>query len=273
MSLFWHPDHENLRGVPWMPRGWRHITYSRLFRFLYPAVFRVMFGMRICGLENIPLNQACIFVGNHGSHFDGFMMIGVLMRISVRSAVPVAWHKIFDFPIIGPFVKSLGAVAIEHGEGAVPQRMNAVHEMVRRLREGRHLTIFAEGQRSDTLGPFNRGAAQVSLRTKAPIVPFTLRGVQPLYKRMDRIPKFWGRVEVIFHPPIEPEAYQGSKFAAAIMMWEVRSKVASVLDYPDGNALRPSHRTQEMLTSGEGIFPRLTGQVTGSCWDGGREIH
>ena len=219
-----------------MPCGWRHITYSRLFRFIYPAVFRVLFGMRIQGIENIPLNKACIFVGNHGSHFDGFMMVGILMRISVISAVPLAWHKILDFPIIGSFVKSLGAVAIQHGEGAVRQRVVAVQEMVRRLREGRHLIIFAEGKQSDTLGPFERGAALVSLRTKAPIVPFTLRGVQPLFKRMDRIPKLWGQVEVIFHPPVEPTAYQGGESGPANIMREVRSIVATDLDYPDGMA-------------------------------------
>lgn len=216
-----------------MPFGWRHITYSRLFRVIYPGVFRVMFGMRIQGAENIPLKKACIFVGNHGSHFDGFLMIGVLMRISVRSAVPVAWHKILDFPIVGPFVKSLGAVAIDHGEEAVRQRVEAVQEMVRRVREGRHLIIFAEGQRSDTLGPFKSGAARLSLRTDAPIVPFTLRGAQSLFNRIDRMPKLWGRVEVIFHPPVEPAAYRGNESAAA-MMREVRSRVASLLDYPDG---------------------------------------
>lgn len=237
MSLLWHPDHKNLRGVPWMPFGWRNITYSRIFRFIYSNVFRIIFGMHIHGTENIPLNKACIFVGNHGSHFDGFLIISVLMRISERSAVPVAWYKLLEYPIIGPFFKSLGAIPIEHGKQGVQQRSRAVLAMIRQVRDERHLIIFAEGQRSDYLGPFNNGAALVALRTKAPIVPVTLRGVKDLYKRLDRMPKLWGHVEVIFHSPVCPSSYHGDKSAVDNMNAEVRSRVASALDYPDSEYL------------------------------------
>lgn len=233
MSLLWHPDNENLRGVSWMPIGWRNISYSRLFRFIYCNVFRVMYGMHIHGTEKIPPNKACIFVGNHGSHLDGFLIISVLMRISERSAVPVAWYKLLEYPIIGSFFKSLGTIPIDHSEQGVQQRSRSVLAMIRQVHVGRHLIIFAEGQRSDYLGPFNHGAALVALRTKAPIVPFTLRGVQDLYKRLDRMPKLWGHVEVIFHLPVYPSAYYGDKSAAINMTAEVRSRVASALDYPD----------------------------------------
>jgi len=83
------------------------------------------------------------------------------------------------------------------------QRRRAVARAARTLREGRHVGISLEGERSPDgrLGPYKRGAAALAQAAGAPVVPIWVRGAA------DRLPfRAWrirpGAVRVALHPPV-----------------------------------------------------------------------
>ena len=79
-------------------------------------------------------------------------------------------------------------------------------------------------------------AAWAALQAGALIVPCSLRGVQPLFKSIPWPDKFWGNVEVHFHPPLDPRAF-GS---VDELTQAIRRAVASQIDYPLQEDLPPS---------------------------------
>jgi 1-acyl-sn-glycerol-3-phosphate acyltransferase len=113
--------------------------------------------------------------------------------------------------------------------------------MISHVRAGRNIYILPEGRRADRLGRFHPGGAMVALEAGAPLVPVTLRGVQPLYKHLNRPPRLWGRVELVFHPALDASGTEGrsGEDAAVLLTAKARARIASALDYPDHYAPAP----------------------------------
>ncbi len=96
----------------------------------------------------------------------------------------------------------------------------------------------SEGAPFETLSSFHPGAAAASLLTGYAIIPFSLRGVQPVFKKLPWPNRLWGDVSVRFHRPLHPQPYlekfTGLRVAAEQMTADIRASVASGIDYPDG---------------------------------------
>jgi 1-acyl-sn-glycerol-3-phosphate acyltransferase len=235
---FWHPDHAAVGALPEVPHGWRHLSQCLPLRALYSAVLRGLFGLKVRGFEQVPQDQACVFVGNHGSHYDGFFLFATISRLDPRCLVPVVWDGLMEFPVLGSLLRSLRAVPVRNEPGVVMWRVETLRAMIEHVKAGRHIYILPEGRRDDVLGRFHPGAAMVALEAGVPLVPVTLRGIQPLYKEINQCPRLWGRVELIFHPPLFPADAEGrsGEDGAWHLMKKARAVVASALDYPDGHA-------------------------------------
>ena len=102
----------------------------------------------------------------------------------------------------------------------------AVNNAVDVVKQGIHMTIFVEGQRSydGKLLPFKKGPFYLAEECQAPVVPVTISGTH------HAMPK--GRfaikptlVTITFHPPIEPAEF-GSREA---LMEKVRAAIESAL--------------------------------------------
>jgi 1-acyl-sn-glycerol-3-phosphate acyltransferase len=101
-----------------------------------------------------------------------------------------------------------------------------VNNAVDVVKQGIHMTIFVEGQRSydGKLLPFKKGPFYLAEECQAPVVPVTISGTH------HAMPK--GRfaikpmlVTITFHPPIEPAEF-GSREA---LMEKVRAAIESAL--------------------------------------------
>lgn len=227
-----HPDQENRNGfLRGLLRAWREIGC-----WLISQTFIVLFRLKATDYRKVPEDRACIFVCNHGSHFDGFFIYAAINRSDRRPVVPVVWYRLLEYTVVGPLLEHLRAIPINNEAAATASRILGLRSMIRHLREGRHIWIQPEGHRCDVLDRFQPGAALISLKTGAPMVPVSLRGVQPLFKDLGRFPRLWGRVELLFHSPVYPhEAGDGTDENKAVFLMEkVRSRIAATLDYPIG---------------------------------------
>jgi 1-acyl-sn-glycerol-3-phosphate acyltransferase len=213
-------------------------------RSLWRGSLRKLFGLRRLGLGNVPGQRPLIFVGNHGSHYDGLFARAVVLELLGEEPVSVAWRGVRGFPMLGRAIDGGAFPLILTGESDEDPdvQAGALAQMIVQLRGGRSVVLLGEGRRHDALGRFSAGAAYASLQTGVPIVPFTLRGVQPLWKELPWPDRYHGRVSVHFHRAVDPGDYAGLPWreAADGMIGEVRRRVASAIDYPDAFALGSS---------------------------------
>ncbi len=143
--------------------------------------FSVMPGwhIEILGRENlVPKNQTVIFVANHQSMADVFMMYLLGHHFSF-----IAKESVFKFPIMGPTATVLRNVPLKRGDRKSAETvLNRCEEL---LREGMSVFLYPEGTRSTTgeLLPFKPGAFHLSKKLGIPIQPLAVMGAKDLLRK------------------------------------------------------------------------------------------
>lgn len=124
-----------------------------------------LFATKVEGREYMPESGAVIVCTNHLSMAD-VVIVGAGFNRPVHY---LAKSELFKVPLLGPLIKSLGAIPIHRGKGDTA----AIRSAEAVLQLGRAFCIFPEGHRSKDL-QLGRGKAGVGLimrQTGAPVIP------------------------------------------------------------------------------------------------------
>jgi 1-acyl-sn-glycerol-3-phosphate acyltransferase len=171
---------------------------------------------RLADLGRLEEPPPLIFTPNHHSHLDTGLMI---------RAVPAAWrHSLVvaaaaDYFFDARWKAAISALALNAIpiDREVTGRRSA--DLIRDLiADGNSLVIYPEGGRSpDGWGQsFKGGAAYLSIRTGAPVVPVFIDGTGAIFGKGMKRPKP-GRTRVVFGHPLRPEEGESTRrFAARI---------------------------------------------------------
>ncbi len=208
------------------------------------------FRLRVVGREHLP-HGACVVVANHASYLDAAYLVLALRRW-MRFLV---WETHYNTPGLGHVYRLLRCIPVEIWNEGPPIRREAYRTALTHLHRGGTLGVFPEGGRTPD-GRFMRwrdGAARLALRAGVPLVPVTLNGayeVWPMHRRWPRP----GVVEVVIHPPLWPQAYQGlrPRQAAQLMIDAARRLVAAVYQPPAAEHLPPPDWPNPHLTHPRG---------------------
>lgn len=188
--------------IRWMVRG-----------VASPTVYGVD---RLADLSRLDDPPALIFTPNHHSHLDTALMATVVpepwrSKLVVAAAADYFFDKKWKAALAS---LSLNAIPIDR---EVTGRKSS--EMIKRLVEdGWSLVIYPEGGRSpDGWGQdFKGGAAYVSSRTAAPVVPVFIDGTGSIFGKGMKRPKV-GTTKVVFgHPMRVLEGENTRRFSARI---------------------------------------------------------
>jgi len=165
---------------------------------------------RLDDLTRLDEPPPVIFVPNHHSHLDTGLMI---------RSVPAAWrHDLVvaaaaDYFFDKHWKAAFSALALN----AIPIDREATgrksSDMIRDLiADGYSLVIYPEGGRSpDGWGQtFKGGAAYLSIRTGAPVVPVFIDGTGAIFGKGMKKPKP-GRTKVIFGPPLVADGGESTR--------------------------------------------------------------
>ena len=162
----------------------------------------MLFKIEFQGVDNIPLEGACIITPNHVSYADP-IWITIPMA---RRVYYMAWDKPFQIPVLGLLMRMFGAFPVNLDVAA---DASAQREAIELLRKGRALVMFPEGGRTRTgkLMPFKIGAFRLALVHGVPIVPVTIKGAETIWPVGQMLPRP-GKLTITYHPPIEIEKLQ-----------------------------------------------------------------
>src|SRR3954464_11448728 len=167
-------DHSQLHARA-RQRGVNPIVYW-LMRALLQPFAHLYWRLSRLGREHIPESGPIIFVANHRSFLDPFI-VGLCCR---RPVYYVAKEELFKHKLFGWFISSLGAFPVRRG--AADTDMVETAKAI--LKRGDPVLIFPEGTRTrpGPLGQPKRGVGRLALETGATVVPVAMIGTEAIRK-------------------------------------------------------------------------------------------
>ncbi len=214
------------RGVHFEPDGRRTIGY-RLARLVFTSVVGVWFRPRVTGREHVPGQGPVILAPVHRSFAD----FGFNAFVTRRKLFFMAKDELWRSRFLGWLLLTLGAFPV-HRESADREALRHAEEVLRR---GQVLVLFPEGTRQVGSGVTEllEGAAFLSARTSAPIVPVGIGNSDLAMPKGRRIPKPL-RIRVVVGAPLEPpERSEGGRVSRSRVhatTEELRGRIQRVYD-------------------------------------------
>jgi 1-acyl-sn-glycerol-3-phosphate acyltransferase len=186
-----------------------------LVRLVLKTLMRLLWRVRVEGLENVPRSGGFLLASNHLSFVDS-LVIPVLVPRRVAFLAKAEYFEgrgLRGLLTRGWFV-ALGAVPVRRGSHG--EAMVSLQLALQVLRDGDGFGIYPEGTRSrdGRLYRGRTGVAWLALASGAPVVPVGLVGtdrVQPVGARLPRV----APVTVRFGAPLSPDLYQSLRAGAA----------------------------------------------------------
>lgn len=154
--------------------------------------------------SDLPEVRPLVFVVNHHSWFDGYIMYHLVTRLGVRCLDWIAEYALF--PLFG----KVGGLPFPPDQPEV--RASTIRRTIRLMNEeSRSLVIFAEGvlHEPPEVLPFGRALDTVLQKTNPTVVPVALRYTFDLHER----PEAWIRLGT----PIPPEDADAEISHAAVV--------------------------------------------------------
>lgn len=179
----------------------------------YPAmvwakVFCILSLVKVSvrGRENIDKRTSYVFVANHQGAYDIFSVYGYLGH-NFKWMMKKSLRKIM---LVGYTCQKCGHIFVDRSSPTAIRR--TIETAEKRLRDGMSLVVFPEGARTFTgkMGPFKKGAYQLALEFRLPLVPVTIDGSFDIMPRTRYVPRP-GRIVLTIHKPIAPPADEAAR--------------------------------------------------------------
>jgi 1-acyl-sn-glycerol-3-phosphate acyltransferase len=198
--------------VPWFGKAWTWFIIKT-----------VGAKVTVDGLDRINQKRTYIYISNHLSNFDVFLLVNLLpakMRI-------LAKRSLFYVPIFGWSIYLADYISVKREDQS--GLLKSFAKVAEKIKKGRPVLFFAEGSRSEdgTLQPFKKGAFLIALKAGVPIVPIAISGsnkIMPPYTSKIHP----GNVRVLIGKPIGIENYRIGQVSE--LMNDTREAIAKNLE-------------------------------------------
>ena len=153
---------------------WRNTEFvHREQQFWSRSFFWLMcIPVSVDGAEHIEPGRSYVFVANHQSMFDVWLVYGWL-PVVFKWLMKAELRKI---PFVGTACKAAGHIFVDRRNAKAA--MESIKDIEKQLTDGVCTVIFPEGTRTLTgeIGRFKRGAFQIAIDLGLPVIPLSLSG-------------------------------------------------------------------------------------------------
>jgi len=166
--------------------------YYRISHFFVRWFFKIVFGLKISGSENMKYKENFLFASNHISYGDP-PVVGSALN---REVSFLAKKELFVNPVFGWLITKYHAIPVDRDEAD----MKALKLILSKLKSGESVLMFPEGTRSRNghLGELKGGVGFIAYNAKVTIVPVFIGNSNRLFRCFLRR----ARLEVKIGPPI-----------------------------------------------------------------------
>ena len=175
----------------------RRTVLYRAERMLFVTALWTWFRPKVVGREHIPATGPAILAPVHRSFAD----FGFAAFCTERKLFFMTKDEMWKNKWLGRLLLTVGAFPV-HRESADREALQRAEEVLRR---GELLVLFPEGTRREgrVVEGLMEGAAFLSARTGAPIVPIGIGGSDLAMPKGSAVPKPY-TIQVVIGPPIPP---------------------------------------------------------------------
>ncbi|MCR5651598.1 MAG: 1-acyl-sn-glycerol-3-phosphate acyltransferase [Lachnospiraceae bacterium] len=158
----------------------------------------------VTGEENIPDDEAVLFVSNHRSIFDIVILYGYLGKRKKLTGF-VAKKETKNLPVIGWWMRLLHCRFLDRKD--LKQGLKVILECIDEVKNGISIVIYPEGTRGKgedetELAPFKEGSLKIAVKSGAKIIPVAMSNTRAVFE--EHLP--WLKaadVKMIFGQPLE----------------------------------------------------------------------
>ncbi len=175
------------------------------------------------GRENIPKDQAVLYVGNHNSYFD------ILLTYSQCPDLTgyVAKSEMLRYPLLRDWMKRLYCLFLDRTD--MRAGLQTILTGIDYIKQGISVCIFPEGTRSrdGQMQPFKEGSMKMAQKTGCPIIPMAITNSAEIFE--NHLPRVKPcRVIVEYGAPIYPKelSREEQKFLGSY----TQKKIQAMLD-------------------------------------------
>ena len=158
------------------------------------------------GLDNIPDDTACLFVGNHNSCFD----VIISYTLMKRPTGYVAKKEFKKSPSLNVWMFFIRCLFIDRKD--IKQGMKTILKAAEYLKNGINIFVFPEGTRSKDgkMLPFKEGSMKMAEKSGCPIIPVAISNTAVMFE--DHFPKITPETVVFtFGEPIYTKNLEGEE--------------------------------------------------------------
>lgn len=157
--------------------------------------------LTVIGEENVPKDEAVLYVGNHRSYFDIILTYARCPRLTGY----VAKDVMGKVPLLNIWMKRLYCLFLDRKD--MKKGLKTILTGVDQIKNGISMCIFPEGTRNRTeeeMLPFKGGSLKMAEKTGCPIVPMAITNSAEILE--NHIPKIRpARVIIQYGAPIRLE--------------------------------------------------------------------
>jgi 1-acyl-sn-glycerol-3-phosphate acyltransferase len=128
--------------------------------------------VKVEGLENVKSGVPRIYMTNHQSYFDIFVLLACL-PVDFKFILK---QELMRIPFLGSAMKGAGYIAIDRAD---PRKaIKSMNEAAEKIHGGVSVLIFPEGTRSEDgrLQPFKKGGFHLAIKSGCDVVPVVIVG-------------------------------------------------------------------------------------------------
>lgn len=157
----------------------RDCSSLRIVQFAFKIILFICgTKLTILGKENIPDNQAVLYVGNHRSYFDIVISYSLVPGLTGY----IAKKEMEKIPLLSTWMKYLYCLFIDRKD--IKEGLKIILKGIDYVKNGISICIFPEGTRSkeDSMLPFKEGSLKIAEKSGCPIIPMALVNTAEIFE-------------------------------------------------------------------------------------------
>ena len=164
-------------------------TFYMKMHSIFAAPVRFFTRIKAHGVENIPTEGGYMICPNHIAARD-VVLIGATCP---RQITFIAKKELFSIPLLGWFMKKMGAVSLDRGGSDV----TAMRKSIDLLENGSVIALFPQGHRYPSVDPSTtptkNGAGMVAYRSGCDVIPTFIKTAGNKYGLFKKIEIYYGK--------------------------------------------------------------------------------
>ncbi|NHC42631.1 1-acyl-sn-glycerol-3-phosphate acyltransferase [Bacillus sp. MM2020_1] len=170
----------------------------------------------VTGIENVPLDESVLYVGNHQSNMD----IPLLFSTAPLTMAFVAKKEMEKIPLLGYWMKERGCVFIDRENAR--SSLKSINQAIENLIRGHSMAIFPEGTRSrgPKMGDFKSGSLRIAMKSGVKVIPVSIKDSYKLTEKRGKHTA--AKVSVHYSEPIDSKIFKDTNELAAAVQAQIK---------------------------------------------------